>query len=240
VQREAGLFGAEVDPVLRVPLPDAREQPREQRAVEQLEGRVGVGANVTPDAQLQVNAGLGTTRGLVVNGVSGQTANLFEARVNNVTRFAVNPAGLVSAAALQVADVGAGDPNTLTPPGYDRVVVANSDGRLSQIAFSQLSNEATWLLAGNTGITSGGNIGQTATGRFLGMRDAQPIRFVTDDRVRAILTAAGQFQTNNIAIGGGTINGTTIGNSTPAAGTFTSLAANTVSANTSGAGASTP
>jgi hypothetical protein len=196
-------------------------------------GRVGVGANVTPDAQLQVNAGLGTTRGLVVNGVLGQTANLFEARVNNATRFSINPAGLVTAASLQVADVGAGEPNTLTPAGYDRVVVANSDGRLSQIAFSQLSNEATWLLAGNTGITSGGNIGQTATGRFLGMRDAQPIRFVTDDRVRAILTAAGQFQTNNIAIGGGTINGTTIGNGTPAAGTFTSLAANTVSANTS-------
>jgi hypothetical protein len=196
-------------------------------------GRVGVGANVTPDAQLQVNAGLGTTRGLVVNGVSGQTANLFEARVNNVTRFSINPAGLVSAAALQVADVGAGDPNTLTPLGYDRVVVANSDGRLSQIAFSQLSNEATWLLAGNTGITSSGNLGQIAGGRFFGMRDVQPIRFVTGDRVQAILTAAGQFQTNNIAIGGGTINGTTIGNSTPAAGTFTSLAANTVSANTS-------
>jgi len=196
-------------------------------------GRVGVGANVTPDAQLQVNAGLGTTRGLVVNGVLGQTANLFEARVNNATRFSINPAGLVSAAALQVADVGAGDPNTLTPVGYDRVVVANSDGRLSQIAFSQLSNEATWLLAGNTGITSNGNLGQIAAGRFLGMRDAQPIRFVTGDRVRAILTAGGQFQTNDVAIGGGTINGTTIGNGTPAAGTFTSLAANTVSANTS-------
>ena len=200
-------------------------------------GRVGVGSGVNPDgatgAQLLVSTGLGTTTGLVVNGRPGQTANLFEARVNNVTRFSINPAGLVSAAALQVADVGAGEPNTLTPAGYDRVVVANSDGRLSQIAFSQLSNEATWLLAGNTGITSGGNLGQTATGRFFGMRDAQPIRFVTDDRVRAILTAAGQFQTNDVAIGGGTINGTTIGNSTPAAGTFTSLAANTVSANTS-------
>ena len=80
-------------------------------------GRVGVGANVTPDAQLQVNTGLGTTRGLVVNGLSGQTANLFEARVNNANRFSIDAAGLVSAAALQVADVGTGVPNTVTPLG---------------------------------------------------------------------------------------------------------------------------
>ncbi|WP_396159994.1 beta strand repeat-containing protein, partial [Flavobacterium sp.] len=200
-------------------------------------GRVGVGSGVNPEgstgAQLMVDTGVGTTRGLVVNGRAGQTANLFEARVNGVNRFEISPSGAVSAASMRVADIGAGDPNTLTPAGYDRVVVANNQGQLSQIAFSQLSNEATWLLAGNTGITSGGNLGQTVTGRFLGMVDAQPIRFVTDNKVGAILTAAGQFQTNNVAIGGGTINGTVIGNGTPAAGTFTALNANTLTANTS-------
>ncbi|MFO0455045.1 MAG: beta strand repeat-containing protein, partial [Planctomycetota bacterium] len=93
-------------------------------------GRVGIGGVTLPDAQLQVNTSLGTTVGVIVNGRPDQTANLLEARNNNVAQFVVTRTGAVTAGSMQIADIGTGDPNTATPSGYDRVVISNNAGQL--------------------------------------------------------------------------------------------------------------
>ncbi|NBU26602.1 MAG: hypothetical protein EBS39_13525, partial [Gammaproteobacteria bacterium] len=197
-------------------------------------GLVGVGGVAIPDAQLQIRTVLGTTPGLLLNGADDQTANLLDAQVGGVSRFVVSATGALSAGSLQVADVGAGSPNNLTPAGYDRVVIANGSGQFSQIAFSQLSNENTWLLAGNAGVNSTGNIGSPAGGSFLGTTDTRSLRLATNGTVRAILDGTtGTFSIGSVAVSGGSLNGVTIGASSPGAGSFTSLNASTVAASSS-------
>jgi hypothetical protein len=113
--------------------------------------------------------------------------------------------------------------------GSGNVLATNGGGRLQWI--NPLTASSGWTLLGNSATTSGGVLGATPTfgTNFLGTIDESTpvdLRFVTGNRVRAIITGAGQFQTNNVAIGGGAINDTAIGNLSPSTGVFTFLTAN--------------
>ena len=124
----------------------------------------------------------------------------------------LNASGTVTFSAL-----GGGSPNA-TMSGNDRVVVANSSGRLSNVSVAGLVAAGAWGLSGNTGISDS---------NYLGTTDDNALRLATNGAVRATLTSTGEFQIDRVAIGAGTIDGTAIGATTASSGRFTTLAAST-------------
>ncbi|WP_396159996.1 tail fiber domain-containing protein [Flavobacterium sp.] len=107
--------------------------------------------------------------------------------------------------------------------GNDRIVVTNNTGVLNNVSVAGLVTANAWGLSGNSITAAGGTLGAVPTGSFLGATSNQNLQLVTNNLVRAIVTAGGVFQTNNVAIGGGAINGTTIGATTASTGRFTTL-----------------
>ena len=94
---------------------------------------------------------------------------------------------------LVISDLGGATPSgPPIPDGYDRVVIANSTGQLNEVAIPALFASSGWALSGNEGLTSGGALGQTATGTGkLGTTDGTDLRLMTDGKVRMIVTSAG-------------------------------------------------
>ena len=172
-----------------------------------------------------------------MSGTAGATGDLMVVRSgsNDVLRvrrtemIVNNP--LTVNGATSVSSLNVAGATTLTALGGaagglsgDRVVVANASGQLSQVARSTLVTSEAWGLSGNAGI---------GAGNFIGTTDENDLRFRTNNATRVTITAGGQFQTNNVAIGGGAINNTTIGAGGAAVGTFTTLNASTVNAGSS-------
>ncbi|NBU26250.1 MAG: hypothetical protein EBS39_11685, partial [Gammaproteobacteria bacterium] len=220
-------------------------------------GRVGINtlSDANTGAALQVNTGADATVGLLVRGNSAtQTADLLQVvRGNGSTVLSVDERGSLTllpygtAAGttneLRFATLAAGQyvgfraPNAAasnliwTLPSADgaggNVLATNGDGVLSWI--NPLTAASGWTVIGNASTNSGGALGAVPTdgSNFLGTLDNTDLRVVTGNRVRAIFTAGGQFQTNDVAIGGGSINGTAIGNVNPSTGAFTTVDATT-------------
>lgn len=100
---------------------------------------------------------------------------------------------------------------------------------LSWTSASSIIEGSAWSLTGNTGSTSGGDIGlaPTAGTKFLGTTDNVDLRFVTYNKVGMILTNDGTLQTGAVAIGStlsvtgaSTLNGATTINNTLTVGSF--------------------
>lgn len=109
--------------------------------------------------------------------------------------------------------------NTITPIGFDRVLLANSSGQFSQVALGSISGSSGWALAGNVTTdawngTSGTRLGTTSAQPLVlatTNATAQDIRFFTgangvDERMR--ITGAGNIIVNSL---GGSSNTTTPG-----------------------------
>ncbi|MFO0511756.1 MAG: beta strand repeat-containing protein, partial [Gammaproteobacteria bacterium] len=216
-------------------------------------GRVGINTGATVDAALQVNSGADATVGLIVRGNSAtQSVDLFRAVRGNGTNvvsidqrgnLTLLPFGTAAGQTneLRFAGVSGGNyvgfraPDVVganliwTLPNADgadgSVLATNGGGGLRWI--DPLTASSGWTLVGNNFTTSGGNLGAAPVDNtnFLGTIDNVDLRIVTNNRVRAIITAGGQFQTNDVAIGGGAINGTAIGNTNPSTGVFTRVTA---------------
>ena len=110
----------------------------------------------------------------------------------------------------------------------------STDGGGNLVWVNPVTAGAAWTLTGNSATSSGGALGSapSAGSNFIGATNNVDLRLVTNNRVRAIITSGGQFQTNDVAIGGGSFSGGTIdnaiiGGTTPVAGTFTALTGNT-------------
>jgi hypothetical protein len=168
---------------------------------------------------LAANGGVNTTAVTASGDLTLQPAN--GASVTNALRFTdlsgANAVGFRAPTALTGSRVW-------TLPGADgdsgNVLATDGSGTLQWV--SPLTAGSGWALNGNSGGTSGGVLGGAPTGRFLGNTatglNAVALRFVTNNQVQAIITTAGQFQTNNVAIGGGTITNATINNTAIGAG----------------------
>ncbi len=189
----------------------------EQIGLTALRGQVGVNTTA-PGGQVAVHSADAARVGLISRGAIGQTASLFEAQSSNGTTVAsIASSGSARFTGLTVGGT-AGTPNvTLTslggalnptlPPGFDRLVVADAQGRLQQVTPGQLIQNNVWLSSGNSGTASAGALGALATGNRLGTLDAADLRIVTDGRVRAIVSATGAISTEQDL----TVNGITIG-----------------------------
>ncbi len=108
-------------------------------------------------------------------------------RTNSASRITVSATG-------DVAVLGtAGTPNlTLTsvsgvaaatvPVGFDRALIANNTGQVSQASFSAILASGAWTLTGNAGTNPATN--------FLGTTDAQPLAIRTNnaERIRVLST----------------------------------------------------
>ena len=94
---------------------------------------------------------------------------------------------------LIVSDLGGVTPSgPPIPGGYDRVIIANSSGQLDEVSIPALFSASGWALSGNSGLTSGGALGATATGTGkLGMTDGVDLRLITDGKVRMIIASDG-------------------------------------------------
>ncbi len=116
-------------------------------------------------------------------------------RTNSLTRIAVTSGGDIALAGT------AGTPNvTLTsaggavnatlPVGYDRALIANSTGLVSQASYNAIVSATAWSLTGNTGINPATN--------FLGTTDAQPVVVRTNNTERIRVTATGEVGIGSI------------------------------------------
>ena len=74
--------------------------------------------------------------------------------------------------------------NGSVPSGYDRVVIANSDGRLDQVSIASISGASTWSLTGNDP-TEGTHFLGTTTGKRLEFRtnNVERMRIASDGNV---------------------------------------------------------
>ena len=90
------------------------------------------------------------------------------------------------------------------PTGFDRFVLANADGTLSQASFTaviaSLPSSNAWALTGNTGTTSN---------FFLGTTDGQPLSIRTRGIERLRIGEDGAV---SVASLGGTVSNTLLGN----------------------------
>jgi hypothetical protein len=115
---------------------------------------------------------------------------------------------------LIVSDLGGVTPSgPPIPGGYDRVIIANSSGQLDEVSIPALFSASGWALSGNSGLTSGGALGATATGTGkLGMTDAIDLRLITDGKVRMIVTSDGAITMGStLGVTGATTLSSTLG-----------------------------
>jgi hypothetical protein len=77
-----------------------------------------------------------------------------------------------------------GTANATVPVGYDRALVANSSGQVSQASFSAILASGAWTLTGNTGTNPATN--------FIGTTDAQSLVVRTNNAERMRINATGE------------------------------------------------
>lgn len=82
------------------------------------------------------------------------------------------------------------------PVGYDRVLIANNTGLVSQASASAIVNSSAWTLTGNTGTTAFNGV----TGNYIGTNDTQDWVWVTNGVFRARLVG-GAVNTGNLVLG---------------------------------------
>lgn len=138
---------------------------------------------------------------------------------------------------LIVSDLGGVTPSgPPIPGGYDRVIIANSSGQLDEVSIPALFSASGWALTGNSGLTSGGALGATATGTGkLGMTDAIDLRLITDGKVRMIVTSDGAITMGSTL---GVTGATTLSSTLGVTGLITGNAGATISGATTSINAS--
>jgi|688.fasta_scaffold73925_6 hypothetical protein len=144
---------------------------------------------------------------------------------------------------VQEGDTGAGETYTCNTPGV--ITFGTTEITFTQISSAQIYSAGTGLdldgttfSVSNTAVTAGtyGNAGNVATitvnaqGQLTNVVSTPIV--VSNSSITGLGTMSIQ-NANNVAITGGAINGTLIGNATPSSGAFTTLAA---SSNVSGVG----
>lgn len=123
-------------------------------------------------------------------GVSGASQRMVISGSGDVT---VN--GTVGTPNVTITSAG-GAANVALPVGFDRVLVANNTGLVSQASASSIVNASAWTLTGNTGTTAYDGV----TGNFIGTTDAQDWVWVTGGAFRGRLVG-GALNTGNLVLG---------------------------------------
>jgi hypothetical protein len=203
-----------------------------------LQGRVGIGMDPT--------GATGVTGLFVRAGASQSTNNLFEAQnAAGTALFSVGSTGNTAVAgtlgvtgATTLTDLGGATP-TASTTGFDRIVIANSAGLLSEASFSAVVAAAgggastEWSLTGNSYTNSAGALGAAPTGTFLGSTNSaagNDLRLVTSNVVRAVISQAGQLSTQLDML----VNGATLGRGGSGVASNTALGFEGLLVNTSG------
>ncbi|MBU3742776.1 MAG: hypothetical protein FGM24_10930, partial [Candidatus Kapabacteria bacterium] len=151
-------------------------------------GWVGIGTN-NPTALLDVNGTFRAGGNATLGGTLSVTGTTTLTTLNGTARVAV-------------------------PSGFDRIVLASSDGVLDEASISSVVAAGiagnAWALAGNTGYSASGTLGNAPTGSFLGSTTALPLNIVTNNAIRMIVSTDGAMSTQRDI----TVNGVTVGRGT--------------------------
>jgi hypothetical protein len=135
---------------------------------------------------------------------------------------------------VTLASLGGATANAAVPTGWDRFVLANSTGQLSQVSTSAVVALNAWALGGNAGTTNGGTLGSAPTGNFLGTTGtdaaARDLSFVTGNVIRAQISATGALSTAQDI----TVNGVTVGRGGGNVDSNTAVGASVLVSNTTG------
>ncbi|NDD75639.1 MAG: hypothetical protein EBZ40_11790, partial [Gammaproteobacteria bacterium] len=118
---------------------------------------------------------------------------------NGVERLRIGKTG-----ELRVSSLGGTPPNGTVPATFDRIVLSNPDGTLSQASIRGVVrgvvDEVVWLLAGNANTDPDRD--------FLGTTDAKDLVFRTNGLERLRITAGGELRANGaLNIGSLRVNG---------------------------------
>ena len=152
--------------------------------------------------------------------VSDQLANVVYAGPTS------GPAGPTSFRALVIDDLPASGVSAATYGAAATVPVftVNAKGQITSVTNTAIAINASQITAGTLGVARGGTGAATLTGYLKGNGTSAFTGSATIPNTD--ITGLGTMSTQNassVAITGGTINGTTLGATTPAAGTFTSV-----------------
>ncbi|MFN6136820.1 MAG: hypothetical protein ACK475_11190 [Bacteroidota bacterium] len=119
---------------------------------------------------------------------------------------------------------------------YDRVLIANSDGRLEQASFAAIvaagGGGNGWTTTGNAITSSSGTLGSAPTGQWFGTSNANDLRFATNGLTRMIIASDGSVSTQRDAV----VNSVTVGRGGNNVATNLAIGASALAANTSGSG----
>lgn len=150
-----------------------------------------------------VGSFLGTTSSqplaIATTNATAQDINFYTGAAGANLRMTIGSAGAIT------LNGTAGTPNvTLTsisgaanatiPVGYDRLMISNATGDVSQTTYAAVANATSWSLLGNSGTVPATN--------FLGTIDAQPLVIRTTNVERLRVNAAGELGIGTTAAAG--------------------------------------
>ena len=172
-----------------------------------------LGTSNAQDLRLATN---GLTRMIVASdgGITmGSTLGVIEGATMNST---LDVASTVTLTSLS------GAARSTVPSGYNRIVIANNLGNLEQASISSVVAAgvpgSAWALAGNTGTTDGGTLGNAPSGNIIGTTgtstNARNLSFVTNNVIQAQIGTDSVFRVYRDMV----INGVTVGSATPVSG----------------------
>jgi hypothetical protein len=114
------------------------------------------------------------------------------ASIGNATGT-ITLSGTAATPNITMTSVG-GTANATVPVGYDRALVANASGLVSQASFSAILASGAWTLTGNAGTNPATN--------FLGTTDAQPLAIRTNNVERLRVNSTGEVGIGTTAAAG--------------------------------------
>jgi len=136
---------------------------------------------------------------IATTNATAQDINFYTGAAGANLRMTIGSAGAITlygtAGTPNVTLTSAGGAaNVAIPGGYDRVLVSNATGDVSQTTYSAIAAQSSWTLLGNAGTAPGTN--------FLGTTDAQALVLRTNNVERLRVNSTGELGIGTTAAAG--------------------------------------
>ena len=178
--------------------------------------------SVDASGLVTATAGATITGATTINTTGNANTTIGSATTTGTTTIATNgTSGRLVMSGLPIVD------NTNT----DNVLLVDpATGNTSRTTRASLFAGSGWAISGNGGTTESSSLGAAATGNFVGTTDTRSLSFVTNNIVRAQISANGALSTQSDII----VNGVTVGRGANGIETNTSIGLAALASTTTG------